>query len=232
MAGAISAQVDFAAALDAVPPFTTVFSDTAVSRRLETVARVIAAREALGMCRQTFFVGAGGWDHHDGLIVNQANQLPQISAALSEFMSALTEIGIEQDVVTFTASDFARTLTSNGRGSDHAWGGNHLVLGGPVAGGEFYGTYPDLYEGNSQDTGRGRLIPTMSCDEYFAELALWFGVPRTDLELVLPNLSRFYDPMSSGNPVGFLPNPVPAEILDPLAPVDSLMRGGKRAGRG
>ena len=111
---------------------------------------------------------------------------------------------MQDDVTTFTASDFGRTLTSNGRGSDHAWGGNHLVMGGAVLGGDIYGSFPDLYEGNSLDTGRGRLIPTTSVDEYFAELALWFGVPRADLELVLPNVRRFYDPASAAAPVGYL----------------------------
>lgn len=234
MAGAIRAHVDFSAAIEAVPPFQTVFSDTNISRRFEMIARTIAAREALGMRRQTFFLDAGGWDHHDELITQQDAMLPQISAALSEFQAALTEIGIQDDVVTFTASDFARTLTSNGRGSDHAWGGNCLVMGGAVRGGEFYGAYPELYEGNDRDTGRGRLIPTMGVDEYFAELALWFGIARPDLELVLPNVARFYDPLSNAAPVGFVANagPGPAQIVDPLAPSESLVRGGKRAGRG
>jgi uncharacterized protein (DUF1501 family) len=131
--------------------------------------------------------------------------LPVVSAALSEFNSAMVELGVENEVTTFTASDFGRTLTSNGRGSDHAWGGNHIVMGGAVRGGDLYGNFPALYEGNSLDTGRGRLIPTTSVDEYFAELALWFGVPRQDLELVLPNIRRFYDPSSSGPPLGMIP---------------------------
>ena len=104
----------------------------------------------------------------------------------------------------FSASDFGRTLTSNGAGSDHAWGGNHFVVGGPVAGRRIYGQYPDLYEDNALDTGRGRLIPTTSVDEYFAELALWLGVDRGNLEVVLPNITRFYDPNSSATPLGFL----------------------------
>jgi uncharacterized protein (DUF1501 family) len=127
--------------------------------------------------------------------------------ALSEFHDALVEIGVGNEVTTFTSSDFGRTLTSNGRGSDHAWGGNHLIMGGAVNGGELYGAYPSLHEGNPLDTGRGRLIPTTSVDQYFAELALWFGVSARDLELVLPNLSRFYAPGSATPPLGFMSQP-------------------------
>lgn len=204
MRGAIDAHVEFSAAIEAVPPFQTQFSDTRLSRQFRMIATTIAAREALGMRRQTFFVNAGGWDHHDEVLVNQENMLPVISQALSEFQSAMAELGIADQVTTFTASDFGRTLSSNGRGSDHAWGGNHLVLGGAVAGGDMYGSYPSLYSGNPRDTGRGRLIPTTSVDELFAELALWFGVPEPDLDLVLPNVRRFYPSGSVAPPLGFL----------------------------
>ena len=142
--------------------------------------------------------------------------LPMISKGLQEFRDALSELGVFNDVTTFTISDFGRTLTSNGRGSDHAWGGNHIVMGGAVRGGEIYGRYPSLYQGNSLDTGRGRLIPTTSVDEYFAELALWFGVPRQDLEIVLPNIRRFYDPSSSAPPLGMLEQGVPGVTGRPL----------------
>jgi uncharacterized protein (DUF1501 family) len=204
MRGAIDAHIDFSTAIEGLPPMQTQFSDNSLSQRFRMIAQTIAAREALGMRRQTFFVNAGGWDHHDEVVLSQEAMLPVISAALGEFYSALEELGVAHQVTTFTASDFGRTLSSNGRGSDHAWGGNHLVLGGSVAGGDIYGTYPELYSGNSLDTGRGRLIPTTSVDEYFAELALWFGVPAADLELVLPNVSRFYTPGSSTPPVGFM----------------------------
>ena len=204
MRGAIDAHLEFSAAIDALPPLQTVFSDTRLSQEFRMIAQTIQARQTLGMCRQTFFVGFGGWDHHDDVLVNQENMLPVVSAALSEFNSAMIELTVENDVTTFTASDFGRTLTSNGRGSDHAWGGNHIIMGGAVNGGDIFGSYPDLYEGSSLDTGRGRLIPTTSTDEYFAELAMWYGVPRTDLELVLPNVTRFWDPLSSGTPIGLL----------------------------
>jgi len=202
MRGAIDANVDFSNAIAGVAPLTTQFSDTSLSRKMRMIALTIAAREALCMKRQTFFVEVGGWDHHDEVVLNQATMLPIVSQALSEFHSALTELDVLDQVTTFTASDFGRTLSSNGRGSDHAWGGNHMVMGPALAGGDIYGRFPDLYLGNSLDTGRGRLIPTTSVDEYFAQLALWFGVPTADLELILPNIRRFWVPGSSTPPLG------------------------------
>ena len=107
-------------------------------------------------------------------------------------------------VTTFTASEFGRTLTSNGNGSDHGWGGHAMVMGGAVKGKEIYGTYPDLFLDNPLDVGRGRIIPTMSTDEYFAELALWFGVEKSELSLVLPNIANFYNSANPQAPVGFM----------------------------
>ena len=140
-------------------PSATVFPDTYVAGDLEMVARVIAARSALQATRQTFFVMAGGWDHHDELINNQAAMLPEISQAVGAFYNALVELGVQNQVTLFTASDFARTLTSNGRGSDHAWGGNHFVVGGAVNGRRVFGQYPVLYEDNPLDVGRGQPDP-------------------------------------------------------------------------
>ena len=196
-----------------MPGLTTTFSQNPISQSFQMVARTIAARATLGVRRQTFFILFGGWDHHDEVLNAQAAMLPVVSKGLSEFHAALTELGVLNDVLTFTASDFARTLTSNGQGSDHAWGGNHIVMGGPVAGGDIYGQYPQLYADNDLDTGRGRLIPTTSCDEYFAELALWFGVSPSDLPTVLPNIGRFYTP-GSGPPIGFLGGGSPTIFAD------------------
>ena len=204
MRGAIDAHLDFSNAIANVPPLTTQFSNTGLSRKFRMIALTIAAREALCMKRQTFFIEVGGWDHHDEVILNQAAMLPVVSRALAEFQSALAELDVADQVTTFTASDFGRTLSSNGRGSDHAWGGNHMVMGGAVAGGDMYGAYPDLYLGSSLDTGRGRLIPTTSVDEYFADLALWFGVPESDLPLILPNIGRFRTAPATSRSVGFM----------------------------
>lgn len=187
----------------ALPPGVT-FPTTPLGNSFRMVARTIAGRGVLGAQRQTFFVQLGGWDHHDEVIDSQQVMLGQVSEAVGAFHDALAAMGLADSVATFTASDFGRTLTSNGRGSDHAWGGNHFVVGGGVLGRRLYGEYPSLAADNPLDTGRGRLIPTTSVDAYFAELALWFGVPKSSLPLVIPNIGRFYDTASTAPPLGFL----------------------------
>jgi uncharacterized protein (DUF1501 family) len=186
-----------------LPPNAT-FPTTPLGPELQMIAKTIAGRTALDVTRQTFFLQLGGWDHHDDVVGNQATMLPYVSSAVGAFYNALVQLGVQDKVTLFTASDFGRTLTSNGKGSDHAWGGNHFVVGGAVNGKRIYGTYPALYNDNPQDVGRGRLIPTTSADEYFAELALGLGVSKTNLPLVLPNISHFYDTSSSTPPLGFL----------------------------
>lgn len=202
--GAIDAQAVFVDALQTSPALTTRFSPGYFSQSLRQIARVIGARDALGVTRQTFFVTVGGWDHHDDVLDNQANMLPSISRGLQEFRDALVELGVFDEVTTFTTSDFGRTLTSNGKGSDHGWGGHHIVMGGNVAGGNIYGEYPTLSASSPLDVGRGVYAPTTSVDEYFAELALWFGVSTSELDQVLPNVRSFYSPASGIAPVGFL----------------------------
>jgi uncharacterized protein (DUF1501 family) len=202
--GGIQSHEIFSAAIAGAPNLDMMFSPAPLSQNLRMVAQTIAVRETLGLRRQTFFILVGGWDHHDEVLAAQMSMLAGVSRALAEFDAALGSLGVRDDVTTFTISDFGRTLTSNGRGSDHGWGGNQLVMGGSVRGGDFYGTPPPLYPGNDLDTGRGRLIPTLSTDEYFAELALWFGVSTGDLDSVLPNIGRFGQPSSSNPPVGFL----------------------------
>jgi len=204
LAGAAASQKVFSEALQSSAPPGTPFSDNVFSQSLRQVARVVAARDALGARRQTFFITVGGWDHHDEVLENQAAMLPVISTGLAEFRNALVDIGAFEAVTTFTISDFGRTLTSNGKGSDHGWGGHHLVLGGAVKGGRLYGSYPSLEPGTPLDVGRGILAPTTATDNYFAELALWFGVSPGDLDRVLPNVRRFYTPGSGTAPVGFL----------------------------
>ena len=122
------------------------------------------------------------------------------------FYDTMVDLGVERNVTLFTASDFGRTLSSNGDGSDHAWGGNQMVLGGAVKGGKVYGQYPEsLAPNNELDLGRGRLIPTTSVDEYNAELAMWFGMRNnTDLVDILPNIRRFYGSSESRGPLKFL----------------------------
>jgi uncharacterized protein (DUF1501 family) len=202
--GAIDAQAVFVDAMENSPDLNTEFSSGYFSQSMRQIACVIGARDALGATRQTFFVTVGGWDHHDDVLDNQANMLPAISRGLQEFRNALVELGVFNEVTTFTTSDFGRTLTSNGKGSDHGWGGHHIVMGGSVNGATIYGDYPILSASSPLDTGRGVYAPTTSVDEYFAELARWFGVPASDMDLVLPNVRNFYSPESNQAPLGFL----------------------------
>lgn len=203
----LNANAEYTEALQNLPPLSTNFNpDNRLSIDLSLVARTIAARETLQFRRQVFFIVVGGWDHHDEVINIQNQMLGDVSQAIGEFQAAMNELGTTDCVTTFTISDFARTLTSNGNGSDHGWGGNALIVGGAVNGGEVYGLYPDLGLQSNLDVGDGILIPTTSTDEYFAELALWMGVAPSDLSLVLPNLSNFYAASSNEAPIGFLLN--------------------------
>lgn len=196
-------------------PFNAINADPTISGNLKgfaanlsMVARVIRARTAFSQTRQIFFVSLGGWDHHDNLLTSQAAMLPGMSKALNAFYNATVQLGVADKVTTFTASDFGRTLSANSTGSDHAWGGNHIIMGGAIGGGKVYGTYPQsLALNNDLDLGRGRLIPTTSVDAYNAELATWFGVPNNSmLTDILPNIRNFYQEGASNRPIGFLPS--------------------------
>jgi uncharacterized protein (DUF1501 family) len=201
----------YSAATAGTLPGNITFPNTIVGRQLHQVAKAIMGRTQLGAVRQTFYVNYGGWDHHSDTLNLQAAMLPQIDDALSAFWQQLGAMGMQPNVTVYSASDFGRTLTSNGNGSDHAWGSNVYVLGGSVIGKKIYGSYPSLAvnpdtgaEINPLDTGRGRLIPTTSCDQFFAEMALWLGVPASSLPLILPNIGNFYTPDGTTPPLGFL----------------------------
>jgi len=194
----------FNEAIAGINPLLTPFSQTNLSQNMRMIAQSIAAREDLGAKRQIFFIDFGGFDNHDELLNNHNDLLGVLDAALSEFYAATEELGVSDCVTTFTISDFARTLSSNGNGTDHAWGGNAMVMGGAVRGKEMYGNYPVLGLGSELELGGGILIPTTSADEYFAELALWFGISPNDLSQVLPNIANFYSPSSGEAPLGFL----------------------------
>jgi uncharacterized protein (DUF1501 family) len=179
-----------------------------LSRQLQMIARLIAARETLGMRRQIFFCEVGGYDTHDEELAGQANLLTELSQCMNAFYRATQELNIADRVTLFTASDFGRTYKSNGSGTDHAWGSHALVMGDSVKGGDIYGSYPTLVLNGPDDVGQGRWVPTTSVDEYSSTLAKWYGVSsQSDLTAVLPNIGRF------GNPdMGFmntLPEPPP-----------------------
>lgn len=163
-----------------------------LSQDLRMMAEIMSVQAELGNNRQIFFTTFGGWDHHDNVIENQERMLPILSNALGELNDALGQLGLQNNVTTFTISDFARTLTSNGNGSDHAWGGNNMIMGGAVNGGRIIGNYPDFDLNNPLNVDeRGRFIPTTSVDKFYADLATWFGVSNNDLSYILPNIGNF-----------------------------------------
>lgn len=176
---------------NAAIPFTTAFPTSSLGQQLKMIARLIAAAPSLGLKRQIFFARVGGWDLHDNQLGAHATLLGDLSTSLKAFYDSTVELGVANQVTTFTASDFGRTFNTNGDGSDHGWGSHHLVVGGAVRGNDIYGRVPDLTINGPDDTGRGRWIPTTSVDEYSATLATWFGVSATDLPTVLPNIGRF-----------------------------------------
>jgi len=183
-----------AAALSGALPFTTAFPTSSLGQQLKMIARLVAAAPRLGLKRQIFFARIGGWDLHDAQLTPHAALLADVSKSLAAFYQATVEMSLADSVTTFTASDFGRTLNTNGDGSDHGWGSHHIVMGGAVKGGDIYGKMPTLTINGPDDTGRGRWIPTTSVDEYSATLATWFGVSNTDLSVVLPNIGRFANP--------------------------------------
>ena len=192
VARSVNAQAVVAGALASLPALATPF-DTAnsLAMQLQMVAKMIAARNSLGAKRQVFFVSLGGFDLHDFLPDQHPGLLSNVSNALSSFYDATVELGIADSVTSFTASDFGRTLTSNGDGSDHGWGSHHFVLGGAVKGGRFWGQAPVVAVNGPDDVGQGRLLPSSSVDQLGATLASWMGVPASELPRVMPQIGNY-----------------------------------------
>jgi uncharacterized protein (DUF1501 family) len=188
-------------ALKNIPPMQTKFPGTYLGQQMQQVAQVIAARSALGVQRQIFFCSTGGFDTHADQLPQQVQLLSDVSKSMSAFYQGTQELGVANQVTSFTVSEFSRTLEpgSNG-GSDHAWGAHQLILGGAVKGNAIYGTFPTLVLGGPDDADQnGRWIPTTALDQYAATLATWFGVSAANLPSIFPNLTNF----SSSN-LGFL----------------------------
>jgi uncharacterized protein (DUF1501 family) len=179
------------AALALAPTLATPFPASRLAQQLAMVAKLIAVRDQLEMSRQIFFVAAGGFDTHDNQVSDQPNLLSDISASIAAFHAATVELGVGGQVTTFTQSDFGRTLTSNGDGTDHGWGGHQLVVGDAVRGRDISGRMPRLEIGGPDDVGGGRMVPTTSVDQFAGTLAKWFGVADAQLGLIAPNLFRF-----------------------------------------
>ena len=198
--------LDIAKAFNVDPVLNTVFPNTTLGNQLKQVAKLMKFNLGSGvpaLTRQIFFCSLGGFDTHQGQVNTQATLLTQVGNAMKAFYDATVELRIESQGVTFTLSDFGRTLQPAGSagtvGSDHAWGNHHLVMGGSVIGGDFYGVsgpngtvFPTLQLSGPDDTDtRGRWIPTTSVDQYAATLARWFGVDETNINTVFPQLRNF-----------------------------------------
>jgi len=190
---AVQYGVVLADALKNIPTLQTKFPDTYLSSQLKQVAQVIAARSALGMGRQIFFCSYGGFDTHSDQLTQHVELMSYLSQGMSAFYQAAQELGVANQVTTFTLSEFSRTLEpgTNG-GTDHAWGSHQFILGGAVQGNSLYGTFPTLALGGPDDADQnGRWIPTTALDQYAATLASWFGVSDANLPSIFPNLKNF-----------------------------------------
>ncbi|MEO0436376.1 MAG: DUF1501 domain-containing protein [Pseudomonadota bacterium] len=190
---ALETNSAYNAAQSGAPGVSSEFPANELGGQLKGVADAIAIRDRLGVSRQIFFVGMGGFDTHD----NQANSLPRllsnIDGALGAFNNAMREIGMHQNVTLFTASDFGRTLAVNGDGTDHGWGGHHIITGGAVTGSELFGRPTPPVLDHDLDAGGGRIIPAYSVEQFAAPLGSWFGLNSTELNSALPSLRNFDD---------------------------------------
>lgn len=185
-------QAQVTSALAAGPTIATPFpAGNTLGDQLRIVARLISVSQELGAKRQVFFVSLGGFDNHDSMLTTHPVLMTRLGAAMKAFYDATVELGVADRVTAFTASDFGRTLTSNANGSDHGWGSHHFVMGGAVNGRDFYGNPPTIANNGPDDVGQGRLLPSLSVDQYAATLASWFGVSAGNLPTVLPNINNY-----------------------------------------
>lgn len=197
----IDANAQLSSALASAPDLAlpSTLTSSSLGAQLRLVARMISQRNTLGAKRQVFMVSLGGFDTHDDQLPTQPNLHTQMGNAIKYFYDAIKTLGVADSVTLFTASDFGRTLSSNGDGSDHGWGSHHFIVGGSVLGQRYYGTFPIMGLNNNDEVGSGRLLPTTSVDQFAATIARWFGVGDSNLELVVPNIRNF-----SNTNVGFL----------------------------
>jgi len=181
-------------AVQSITPLKTVFpTANGLAAQLQQIAQIIQVRAALGVNRQIFFAGIGNFDTHSDQLTLQNGLLASISPALSAFYQATQELGVQNNVTTFTMSDFSRTFQPNSNtGTDHAWGSHHIVIGGAVNGGKMYGTFPTLALGGPDDSGsNGRWVPSTASVQYASTLAQWFGVSPAQLPTIFPNIGSF-----------------------------------------
>ena len=184
-------QVSSALAGAPASGFSLFPGNNGLADQLKMVARLISVSSQLGAKRQVFFVSIGGFDLHDNLVAQHPGLMGKVADAMRAFYDTTVALGVADQVTSFTASDFGRTLQSNDDGSDHGWGSHHFVLGGAVKGRRFYGTPPAIGNNTADDVGQGRLLPTISVDQYAATLANWFGVSGGNMTTVLPNMGNY-----------------------------------------
>ena len=175
--------------MESAPEITV--ANTTISQQFAKIARTIGMASTFGVSRQIFYVQVTGFDTH-GAQAGMQERLAETAVAIEEFFAALNASGMDDRVTLFTASDFGRTVSTNGSGSDHGWGGHHFVMGGAVDGGRILGS-PPPYDNTSESytDRRMRLIPDVSVDQYVNTLGRWFGINDTDLGTILPNLNNF-----------------------------------------
>jgi uncharacterized protein (DUF1501 family) len=179
------------AASEIVPGAGSTLDRDSLARQLRMVARLIAAGQSLGMRRQVFMVGIGGFDSHANQMRDQPVLMARVAQSVNYFLTSLNSMGMLNNVTLFTASEFGRTLSSNGAGSDHGWGSHHFIAGGAVKGRDIYGRFPVTALGTADDMGSGRLLPSTSVTQYAATLGAWMGLSPSELLSVLPNLGNF-----------------------------------------
>jgi uncharacterized protein (DUF1501 family) len=184
-------QAQVSAALAAGPAINNFPAGNPLADQLRIVARLISVSQELGARRQVFFVSLGGFDTHDAILTTHPTLMARLGAAMRAFYDATVALGVADKVTAFTGSDFGRTLTSNADGSDHGWGSMHFVMGGAVNGRAYYGTPPVIANNGPDDVGQGRLLPSLSVDQYGSTLANWFGVSAGQMPTVLPNINNY-----------------------------------------
>lgn len=191
-ANAVKLSGSYATALEAGVPMATAFATDSLSNQMSAIAKSIQIQQSLNVPRQTFYATLGGFDTHNAQAENLAIGHASLAAAIASFKSAMLELGLWDDVVVFTMSDFGRSLIGNGDGTDHGWGGHQFVAGGSVNGKNIYGSLPEPEPDSERHTkGRSALIPSVSVEQYAATLGSWFGLNEPELATVFPNLSNF-----------------------------------------
>lgn len=181
-------------------PATNAVAVNPLAQQFQIIARSIGAQRSLGMKRQVFFVSLGGFDTHDAQVSRHADLMAKLDHALNYFNTTIDRLGLTNQVTTFTASDFGRTFTCNGDGTDHGWGGHHFVMGGAIKGGDIYGAFPTLgtknaadnrFDGSPDQLANGTLLPKISVDQYGATLSRWMGLSHSQVLDIFPNLGNF-----------------------------------------